>query len=73
MFDGSKLILPGEFDLIILFAPISNENGDQKVNQGGSFSINSIFKVDVTDQERQEAGVINVYRPGEEPVITNIE
>lgn len=63
--NGKKYILPAEQDVLITFAPFSNNDGSSKVNKGGRFAVKATYKVDVKKEEKQDKNTENVLRPGE--------
>lgn len=67
---GARFMIPTDYDVLISFAPVSNNNGIEKTSINGGVSLRAelVDKVKLTDRTQEMAmytTFVNVLRPGE--------
>ena len=63
---GQKYIVPSERDVLISFAPVSNDDGTFENSPRGQIEISAIlYREPKNITQKADPGIINVKRPGE--------
>ena len=68
--NGSRFIIPGEYDVIITFAPVANREKTLGTSHGAiTLVVEMRAEEQISDEDRAGVHVIETYRPGENVVI----